>query len=185
MNWRGPRPAPVICAAVLTGLLSAWVVTGGAGTLTPGQPPGEPGRGPDARLSTPQAAAKITTATTFLTIRNLGGGPRMSWSLPAARTPGRVLLTERAGSAVTEGPGAVGPGCRSRRTGILTLSPFGDDLVLPGSAARSRRDTHRAAHADLPAGRAGSRSARTCRRPGPPDRPARPAIAVNSSWPNC
>jgi copper(I)-binding protein len=116
---------PVICAVVLTGLLSAWVVSGGAGTLTRVTLQVSLAAVP-MRAFTPQTASKITTATTFLTIRNLGGTPDelVAASSPDAR---RVLLTERAGSAASRTAVA---GLRVPAHGTLTLSPFGADLVL-------------------------------------------------------
>ncbi len=116
---------PVICAIVLTGLLSAWVATGGAGTLTRVSLQVSLAAVP-MRALTPQASAKINTATTFLTIRNLGGTPDelIAASSPDAR---RVLLTERTGSAVLRTPVS---GLQVPAHGTLTLSPFGDDLVL-------------------------------------------------------
>jgi copper(I)-binding protein len=116
---------PVICAIVLTGLLSAWVVSGGAGTLTRVSLQVSLAAVP-MRAFTPQAAAKVTTATTFLTIRNLSGTPDelIAASSPDAR---RVLLTERGGPAV---PGTAVAGLQVPAHGTLTLSPFGADLVL-------------------------------------------------------
>jgi copper(I)-binding protein len=120
---------PVICAVVLTGLLTAWVVTGGAGTITRVRLQVSLAAVP-MRGFTPQAAASAGVATTFLTIKNLSGTPD---ELAAARSPiaGRVVLTERGGIA-------------DRRTvtgdltipahGTLTLTPFGDDLVLQDPA---------------------------------------------------
>jgi copper(I)-binding protein len=116
---------PVICAVILTGLLATWVASGGAGTLTRVRLQVTLAAVP-MRAFTPQAAAAVGTATTFLTVKNLGGAPD---ELIAASSPfaGRVVLTE-------------GSGLRSRRTvvddlvvpayGTLTLSPFGDDLIL-------------------------------------------------------
>ncbi len=78
---------PVICAIVLTGLLSAWVVSGGAGTLTRVSLQVSLAALP-MRAFTPQEAAKATTATTFLTIRNLGGTPDELVGRQPARTPG-------------------------------------------------------------------------------------------------
>jgi copper(I)-binding protein len=116
---------PVICAAVLTGLLAAWVAAGGAGTLTRVRLQVTQAAVP-MRAFTPRAAAAIGTATTFLTIRNLTGTPD---ELVAARSPdsARVLLTERTGPAAPRT--AVGALVIPAH-GTLTLSPFGDDLVL-------------------------------------------------------
>jgi periplasmic copper chaperone A len=116
---------PVICAAVLTGLLAGWVAGGGAGTLTRVRLQVTQAAVP-MRAFTPQAAAAIGTATTFLTIRNLTGTPD---ELIAARSPAaaRVLLTERTGPAA---PRTVIGALVIPAHGTLTLSPFGDDLVL-------------------------------------------------------
>jgi len=73
--------APLLCVLVLTGLLSAWVVGGGADELT--------------AVSSPIAS--------------------------------RVVLTERVGVA---GPRTVVGGLVIPARGTLTLSPFGDDVVL-------------------------------------------------------
>ncbi len=120
---------PVICAVVLTGLLAAWVASGGAGTLTRVRLQVTLAAVP-MRAFTPQAAASIGTATTFLTIRNLSGTPD---ELIAATSPiaGRVVLTERSGpgSSRTVVTDLVVPA-----HGTLTLSPFGDDLILQDPA---------------------------------------------------
>jgi copper(I)-binding protein len=115
--------APLICVLVLTGLLSAWVVSGGGGTLT------------RIRLQITQAAVPMRSftprtasgaATTFMTIRNLTGTPD---ELTAISSPiaSRVVLTERAGPA---GPRTVVSDLVIPAHGTLTLSPFGDDVVL-------------------------------------------------------
>ena len=116
---------PVICAAVLIGLLSAWVATGGAGTLSRVKLQVTLAAVP-MRAFTPQAAAKVGPATTFLTIRNLSGTPD---ELVAVRSPiaARVVLTERTSLA---GPRVVVGGLAIPAHGTLTLSPFGDDVVL-------------------------------------------------------
>jgi copper(I)-binding protein len=111
---------PVICAAALIGLLSAWVATGGAGTISP------------VRIEIGQAAITLPAgsaadqAATYLVIRNLSG-PDV---LLSVRTPvsGHVIFVRHAGSAA-------GPGIVLRRLAIpghstLSLSPFGVDIVL-------------------------------------------------------
>ncbi len=115
---------PVLCAVVLIGLLSAWVVTGGAGTLVRVRIHVTLAAVP-MRAFTPEAAAAVGTATTFLTIKNLSGTPD---ELVAARSPiaSRVVLTERSGPAARTVVG----GLAIPAHGTLTLSPFGDDLVL-------------------------------------------------------
>jgi periplasmic copper chaperone A len=116
---------PVICAVVVTGLLVGWVATGGAGTLTRVRLQVTLAAVP-MRAFTPQAAAAVGNATTFLTIKNLGGTPD---ELVAASTPiaGRVVLTERRDPT---GPRTVIADLVVPAHGTLTLSPFGDDLVL-------------------------------------------------------
>jgi copper(I)-binding protein len=117
--------APVICAAALLGLLSAWVATGGAGTVSRvtirvGQ----------AAVTLPSSSAP-DVAESYLTITNLGGPD----TLLSARSPAasRVVFVRHAGSAA-------GPGITVRQVaipahGTLSLSPFGLDIVLqdPGS----------------------------------------------------
>jgi copper(I)-binding protein len=112
--------APVICAAVLIGLLSAWVVTGGAGTVSRvtiriGQ----------AAVTLPSSAAPDRAAT-FLTITNLGGPDTLlSVRSPAAS---QVTFARHDGSAA-------GPGVALRQMAIpahstLSLNPLGLDIVL-------------------------------------------------------
>jgi len=112
--------APVICAAALSALLSAWVATGGGGTVSRvtiriGQ----------AAVTLPSSAAPGQAAT-FLTITNLGGPDTLiSVRSPAAR---RVTLVKHNGSAA-------GPGIPLRQLMIpahatLSLNPFGLDIVL-------------------------------------------------------
>jgi copper(I)-binding protein len=120
---------PVICAVVLTGLLAAWVASGGAGTLTRVRLQVTLAAVP-MRAFTPRAAAAVGTATTFLTIKNLSGTPD---ELIAARSPiaRRVVLTERSGSGT---PRTVVGDLVVPAHGTLALSPFGDDLVLQNPA---------------------------------------------------
>ena len=125
---------PLICVIVLTGLLSAWVIGGGAGTLT------------RIRLQVTQAAvpmrgftAKTATgaATTFLTIRNLTSTPD---ELIAVTSPvaSRVLLTVRSGSAASRT--VVGDLVIPARS-TLTLTPFSDDIVLQYPAPYENQPT--------------------------------------------
>jgi len=119
--------APVTCSAALIGLLSGWVVTGGAGTISP------------VTIQVAQASVTLPAgsaageAATYLVITNLGGPD----TLLSVRTSaaGRVLFVRHAGSAA-------GPGTILRRVAIpghaaLSLSPFGVDIVLvdPGPLA--------------------------------------------------
>ena len=115
---------PVICAAVLIGLLSAWVVTGGTGNIV------------SQRVQVTQAAVPMrafTAATdpsgpagTFLTIWNPGkkADELLSVSSPIAH---RIVLVRRSGP---EDPGTVVPELAIPARGTLTLTPFGTDVVL-------------------------------------------------------
>ena len=124
---------PVICAVVVIGLLAAWAGTGGGGTLTRVSLQVTQAAVP-MRAFTPRAADEIRTAATFLTIRNLSGTPD---ELVAARSPfaRRVVLTQRAGPPAQVG-GLVIPA-----HGTLTLTPFGDDLVLQQPSPYESRAT--------------------------------------------
>ena len=127
---------PVICAVVLTGLLAAWVATGGAGTLTRVRLQVTLAAVP-MRAFTPRAAAAVGTATTFLTINNLSGTPD---ELVAASSPvaGRVILTERISPAA---PRTAIADLVVPAHGTLALSPFGDDLILQDPAPFETRAT--------------------------------------------
>jgi copper(I)-binding protein len=125
---------PLICAIALTGLLSAWVISGGAGTLTP------------VRLQITQAAVPMRgftaqsaagPATTFLTIRNLTGTPD---ELIAVTSPdaGRIQLTVRSGPADSR---AVVSDLVIPARSALTLTPFGDDIVLADPAPYEDRSS--------------------------------------------
>lgn len=117
--------APVACAAVLIGLLSAWVASGGAGRISPVRIrislAAVPMRG-----YTAAAAASVHSAGTYLTIRNLSSTPDelLSVRSPAAH---RIELTTRTGPA---GGRSVIPDLTIPAAGTVTLSPFGTDVVL-------------------------------------------------------
>lgn len=116
---------PVACAVVLVGLLSAWVATSGAGTLTRVRITISLAAVP-MRAFTPQAAAAAGAAHTFLIIHNLSGTPDQ---LIAVRSPiaSRIVLTRRVGvtGRVTVVSSLPVPGHET-----LTLSPLTDDVVL-------------------------------------------------------
>ena len=115
---------PVACAVVLTGLLSAWVAASGAGTLTRVQLKVTLAAVP-MRAFTPQAAATVGAAHTYLTIRNLSSTPD---ELIAVRSPValHVVLTQRS----LAGPATAVSSLPIPGNGTLTLSPLGDDVVL-------------------------------------------------------
>jgi copper(I)-binding protein len=127
---------PLICAVAVTGLLAAWVGTGGGGTLTRVRLQVTQAAVP-MRAFTPQAADAIRTATTFVTIRNLSGTPD---ELVAARSPfaRRVMLTQRTSPA---GPTTQAGALVIPAHGTLTLTPFGPDLVLQQPSPYESRAT--------------------------------------------
>jgi copper(I)-binding protein len=116
-----PVAAPIACAVALTGLLSAWVATGGGGTLRR-----MPLKFELAAISAPGVQGAGTAATTYLVIKNLGGSDELlSARAPASR---RVVLARRG----TQPPGA---GDLLRALAIpgrstTSLSPLGADIVL-------------------------------------------------------
>ena len=122
---------PVICAAVVIGLLSAWVATGGAGTITTisrVRIEVTLATIPMHSLNPGPADAPQPPAGAYLTIRNLSGTPDVL-TAATSRVARRVILTRhaRAGRA-----GPVLPGLSIPAHGTLTLSPAGDDVVLIG-----------------------------------------------------
>jgi hypothetical protein len=112
----GPRElaqaaaGPVICAVVSTGLLSGWVLTGGAGTLTRVKLQVSLAPVP-MRAFTPRTAAAADAATTFLTIRNLSGTDELiGVRSPLAR---HADLTKRNGPAAQGTRPAASPSPRT------------------------------------------------------------------------
>jgi copper(I)-binding protein len=116
---------PVICAVVLIAVLSGWVASRGAGTLTPVRLKVTLAAVPQ-RAFTVKAADAVGQADTYLAIRNLSAAPD---ELVAVRTPvaSHVVLTERTGPA---GKQVVVHGLAIPGNGTLTLSPLTDDVVL-------------------------------------------------------
>jgi copper(I)-binding protein len=121
---------PLAGAVVLIGLLAAWVVTGGAGTLHRVRMQVSQAAIP-ARGYTASAAAAVHSAPMYLTIRNLTGqaDELTGVSSPAAR---RVELTTRASVG---GPRTVVHALTVPAHGTLTLTPFGDDVILENPGA--------------------------------------------------
>ena len=111
---------PLISAVLVIGLLAAWTGTGGGGTLTRVRLQVTQAAVP-MRAFLPQQAAKVPTATTFLTIRNLSGTPD---ELVAARSPLARSILLRQQAPATGGPLVI------PAHGTLTLTPIGADLVL-------------------------------------------------------
>lgn len=113
--------APIACAAVLTGLLSAWVATGGGGTLRR-----MPLKFELAAISAPGTQGAGTAASTYLVIKNLGGPDELlSAQAPAS---GQIVLARRG----TQPPGVGGtlPALAIPAGSTTSLSPLGADLVL-------------------------------------------------------
>jgi copper(I)-binding protein len=116
---------PAACAAVLIGLLSAWVATGGAGTVTPVRIRISLAAVPMRGFTTATAMA-AKTAGTYLTIRNLSGTPDelISVRSPVAR---HIVLRHRTSPADA---GSAVPVLTIPADATVTLSPFGNDVVL-------------------------------------------------------
>jgi copper(I)-binding protein len=114
---------PVICAVVLVALLSAWVASGGAGSISRVRVQVTLAAVP-MRAFTATAADSVRTAKTYLTINNLASTPDelISVRSPDAR---RVVLTRQ---------DLVIPA-----HGTLVLSPLGYDAVLVDPVAFESR----------------------------------------------
>ncbi len=122
--------APLISAAAITALLSAWVIAGGAGSITRIQVQVGLAAVP-MRAYTARQASAIHLAPTYLTSRNLSGEPDelLSVSTPLAS---RVVLTG------PPGPGGARPtvtGLAIPAHGSITLTPLSADVVLQDPAA--------------------------------------------------
>jgi copper(I)-binding protein len=127
---------PLICAVILIALLSTWVATGGVGTITRVRLQISLAAVP-MRAYTKQAASRIDTATTFITIRNLSG---TADALVAVRSPiaRHAVLTERAGPG---GRAITVSSLEIPAHGTLNLSPFGADIVLRDPSPFENRQT--------------------------------------------
>lgn len=113
-----PAALPVLCALLLTGLLSAWVTTGAAGTLRR-----MPLQFQLAAIPSP-ANAPGATAATYVIIRNVGGPDELLSAQAAAAS--RVVLASSGHADISH---AVLPGL-AIPAGTTSLSPFGPDIVL-------------------------------------------------------
>ncbi|HUL25847.1 MAG TPA: copper chaperone PCu(A)C [Streptosporangiaceae bacterium] len=119
--------APALSAALLVGLLSAWVATGGGGSLR--RVYVQVGLAAIPLSFAPHAAH--ATATTYIEIRNLAGPDE----LVAARTPiARQAVLVRDGRTPSA-PGSLLPGLAIPAGGTASLNPFGADIVLLHPAA--------------------------------------------------
>jgi copper(I)-binding protein len=117
--------APVICAAIVIAMLSVWVITGGAGTVTRVRIQIGLAAVP-MRAYLPSRASAIHAAPIYLTIRNLSGVPD---ELVSVRSPvsSHVVFT---GPPGPRGTRPVKAGLAVPAHGSITLTPFGEDVVL-------------------------------------------------------
>jgi periplasmic copper chaperone A len=111
--------APVICSVLLLALLSAWVRTGGGGTIAR----------VDIEVTAASVAMPASTANPaigYLTVVNLSGADRLiAVATPDAR---RVELVQHDGSAA--GPGRVLGAVPIAAHATVSLNPFAADIVL-------------------------------------------------------
>jgi hypothetical protein len=127
---------PVGCAVVLTGLLAAWVATGGAGTLHRVRLQVSQAAIP-ARGYTASSAAAVHSAGLYLTIRNRTGQPDELTAVSSPASP-RVVLTQR---QAVGGPRTVVRELTVPAHGTLRLTPFGDDVILENPVAYEARES--------------------------------------------
>lgn len=130
-----PVAVPIACAALLTGLLSAWVATGGGGTLRR-----LPFKFELAAIASPPANTPGQGATTYLVIKNLAGpDDLLSARAPVSRV---VVLARRGTEPFNAEPGGTEPGGTGTLPALAipagsttSLSPLGADIVLinPGA----------------------------------------------------
>jgi copper(I)-binding protein len=120
-----PVAVPVACAALLTGLLSTWVATGGGGTLRR-----LPFKFELAAISSPPASPGSQGAATYLVIKNLAGPDEL---LSARAGVSRLLVLARHGTEPS-GTGTLSALVIPARS-TTSLSPLGPDIVLidPGA----------------------------------------------------
>jgi hypothetical protein len=139
-SWLGDlvraAAVPLGCAVVLTGLLAAWVATGGAGSLHRVRMQVSQASIP-ARGYTASSAAAVHSAGLYLTIRNRTGQADQltAVSSPAAR---QIELTER---QTVGGPRTVVRELTVPAHGTLRLTPFGDDVILDNPVAYEARES--------------------------------------------
>lgn len=117
--------APVISAVLVTGLLSGWVITGGAGTVTRVEVRVTLAAVP-MRAYVASRARAIHAAPTYLTIRNLASVPDELLSVGSPVSSHVVL----AGPPGPRGARPVVRGITIPARGSVTLTPFSVDVVL-------------------------------------------------------
>jgi len=114
--------APVICALVLLALLTGWVASGGAGTISRVR----------IKISSASLAMPLTPdgpAYAYLIVQNLGAADTLeSATVPGAR---QVRIVRHNGSAA--GPGRILANLAIPANGTVSLSPMGPDIELIGA----------------------------------------------------
>jgi copper(I)-binding protein len=114
--------APVICALMLLGLLTGWVASGGAGTISRVR----------IKISSASLAMPVTPdgpAYAYLVVQNLGAADTLeSATVPGAR---QVRIVRHNGSAA--GPGRILANLAIPGNGTLSLTPMGPDIELIGA----------------------------------------------------
>jgi copper(I)-binding protein len=114
--------APVVCALVLLGLLTGWVASGGAGTISRVR----------IKISSASLAMPVTAngpAYAYLVVENLGAADTLeSATVPGAR---QVRIVRHNGSAA--GPGRIMASLAIPAHGSVSLSPMGPDIELIGA----------------------------------------------------
>ena len=142
--------APVACAVVLTGLLSAWVATGGTGNIAP------------LRIQLSQAAVPMR-AYPGATARPVRAGRHLPDDLESDQHPGRAALGAQPGRAAHRaaaqqragGPGLGGGRADDPGRSPVSRSPRSATTWCCEDPVRFESDSTRAADPDLPARRAG------------------------------
>jgi copper(I)-binding protein len=114
--------APVVCALVLLGLLTGWVASGGAGTISRVR----------IKISSASLAMPVTPdgpAYAYLVVENLGAADTLeSATVPGAR---QVRIVRHNGNAA--GPGRILASLAIPANGSVSLSPMGPDIELIGA----------------------------------------------------
>ncbi len=115
--------APVICSIVLVAVLATWVIIGGAGSLTRIRIRVTQAAVP--MLSFTDHASAARSAPVYLTLHNLSGNGDV---LVSASSPDAAWVELTSGRAGGSGRAVAGLPVPARAT--VSLSPFGEDLVL-------------------------------------------------------
>jgi copper(I)-binding protein len=114
--------APVICALVLLALLTGWVASGGAGTITRVR----------IEISSASLAMPVTPGArvyAYLVVKNLGAADTLESATAAGAR--QVRIVQHDGSAA--GPGRVLTSLTIPAHSSVSLSPLGPDIALIGA----------------------------------------------------